>query len=314
MQTVSDSLKKARVKSLWRIMAHSVALCLLVGCEPPGREAQCQHYLFSLGHTRPVDVPTMQLPVLHGPPGIDQLHLDIPAGNLDSVDFLALSGCAVQVTIGKRQSNLGRMARDAQRLLLTLEYLRLAPRCITYQRQRDAVPLADTLERAWQVQRQQLPALIFNATLGGAEYRALWHAPVPAYTPGESNSATSSSRVIPALQAINVHARRWLSGDYRAENRAFEILLSEVAAGDGSALLQALASQDAWLARRYRAVLPPVTALEELLSSVLPPDYRDWERQRSARLEQLLAAPGRHAQQLKAIQQPCIDAQETVRE
>jgi hypothetical protein len=336
-------------------MAHSVVLCLLVGCEPPGREAQYKRYLSGLGHTLSMDIPVIQLPALPGPPDTGQLHLDIPASSLDTLDFLALSGCAVQVSIGKRQSNLGRMARDTQRLLLTLEYLQLAPRCITYQRQRGAAPLADTLERAWQVQRQQLPALIFNATLGGAEYRALWHTPASAYTSGEGNSATSSSQVTPALQAINAHARRWLSGDYLADNRVFEILLSEVAAGDGGALLQGLASQDAWLAgadtvlvkrmmqgslctpgirpaaadtlpgvirkyfigeiqtgaanlaRRYRALLPPVTALEELLSSVLPPDYRDLVSERNARLAKLLAAPGRHVQLLKAIQHPCVD-------
>jgi DNA-binding transcriptional LysR family regulator len=92
----------------------------------------------------------------------------------------------------------------------------------------------------------------------------LWH--TPAYKSGD---ATNSNQSIPALQAINGHARRWLAGDYRADNRAFEILLSEVAAGDGVALL------------------PTVAALEELLSSVLPPDYRDWSSERNARLAEL---------------------------
>jgi hypothetical protein len=122
--------------------------------------------------------------------------------------------------------------------------------------------------------------LIFNATLGGTEYRALWHTPA---------HATNSSLAIPALQAINGHARRWLAGDYRADNRTFEILLSEVTAGDGGALLQALASQDGC----YRELLPPVAALEELLSSALPPGYRDWVSERNAQLAKLEAAPVR---------------------
>jgi len=352
MQAVSDRLNKSRVKGLWRSLAHCVALCLLAGCEPQGREAQYKRYLVRLGHTLSVNIPVIQQSALPGPPGTDQLHLDIPDSNLDTLDLLALSGCAVQSTIGKRNSSLGRTARDAQRLLLVLEYLHLAPRCITYQRERGATPLADALARAWQLQHRQLPALIFNATLGGAEYRALWH--TPAYTPGESDSATSSSQVISALQAVNGDVRRWLAGDYRADNRAFEILLSEVAAGDGGALLQALASQDAWLAgadaiiakrmkqgplctpgirpaaadilpgvihkyfiteiqagtadldRRYRTLLPPVKALETLLSSALPPDYRNWESERNARLTKLVAAPGWHVQLLKTIQQPCV--------
>jgi len=353
VRAVSDRLKKAGVKDLWRLLAHCIALCLLVGCEPQGREAQYKRYLARLGHTLSVDIPVIQPPTLPGPPGTDQLHLDIPASSLDSLDFLTLSGCAVQVTIGKRSSSLGRLARDSQRLLLALEYLRLAPRCITYQRDQDATALSDTLEQAWQLQWRQLPALIFNATLGGTEYRALWY--TPAYASEENYPGASSSQVIFALQAINGHARRWLSGDYRADNRAFEILLSEVAAGDGGTLLQALASQDAWLAganavlakrlvrgplctprirpaaanilpgvvrkyfigeiqpgtasldQRYHELLPPVVALEKLLSLVLPLDYRDWESERNVRLAKLLAAPDRHVQQLKAVQQPCID-------
>jgi hypothetical protein len=210
------------------------------------------------------------------------------------MDFLALSGCAVQATIGKRHSNLGRMARDSQRLLLALEYLRLAPRCITYQRQRNAAPLADTLERAWQLQRQQLPALIFNATLGGAEYRALWH--TPAHTPGESRPGAGVSRTSSALVAINDHTRRWLAGDYQAGNRDFEILLSTVASDDNGSMAWDLTAQS----RRYCALLLPVATLERQLSSALPPHYRDWRSARNARLTERAVAARQHEEQRHA--------------
>jgi hypothetical protein len=268
MQAVSDRLVKKRVKSLWRLLPPCVALCLLVGCEAQWPEAQYKRYLSRPGHILSEDTPVTQQPTLPEPPATDQLHLNIPPGNLDTLDFLALSGCAVQATIGKRNSSLGRMASDSQRLLLALEYLQLAPRCITYQRERNATPLADTLQRAWQLQRQQLPALIFNATLGGAEYRALWLAHGSA--PGAIGSGAGSSLAVPALHTINGHARRWLSGDYLADNRTFEILLSQVAAGNGGALL------------------PTIAALEKLLSPVIPPDYRDWSDERTARLANLL--------------------------
>ena len=297
MQAVSDRLKKKRVKSLWRLLPHCVALCLIVGCEGP--EAQYKRYLSRLGHILSEDTPVTQQPALPEPPDTDQLRLNISPGSLDTLDFLALSGCAVQATIGKRNSSLGRMASDSQRLLLALEYLQLAPRCITYQRERDATPLADTLQQAWQLQRQQLPALIFNATLGGAEYRTLWY--TPAYASGD---ATNNSLAIPALEAINGLTRHWLAGDYRADNRSFEIMLSEVATGHGGALLPDLDGQNP----HYRDLLPPFAALEELLSSALPADYRNWKSERNVRLAQLLAAPDPHVEQLKTIQQPCAGA------
>jgi hypothetical protein len=169
--------------------------------------------------------------------------MEMPASALDALDFLALTGCAVQVTIGKRNSSLGRMAAPSQRLLLELEYLRLAPECIAHQRSQDRNTLADTLQGAWVAKRQQLPAVIYNATLAGPEYRQFWRASV---TPGDYPAATGS-QVISALESINHMARQWLGGDYRADNQAFEIALGEVATGDGGALLQALAKQGAWL-------------------------------------------------------------------
>jgi hypothetical protein len=75
----------------------------------------------------------------------------LPPGKLGALDFLAISGCEVQVTIGKRNSSLGRMAKESQRLLLELEYLALAPECIDYQRRQGRSGVADTLEQAWQL-------------------------------------------------------------------------------------------------------------------------------------------------------------------
>lgn len=221
-----------------------VGLPLLAGCQPQGPEAQYSNYLTRLGRTLSVDVPVVNYQALTRPPRSGQLRLDIPSSSLDGLDFLALRGCAVQVTIGKRNSSLGRLASASQRLLLELEYLQLAPKCISYLQQHKRATLADTLEQAWQMKRLQLPALIFNATLASAEYRAFWQTPA---TPGAYPAATSS-QVISALLAINSHVGRWLSGDYQADNREFEILLGEVAGGDGGALLQGLARQQEWLA------------------------------------------------------------------
>ena len=231
------------ISILWPPILCCAVLALLPGCEPQDPAALYDNYLARLGRTLSVEVPAVAHPV---PPKLaepGQLRLDIPPDRLDTLDFLALSGCAVQATIIKRNSSLGRMARDAQRLLVELEYLRLAPPCITRLRDNDKNALAELLEQSWRLKQRQLPALIFNATLGGAEYRAFWLA---AAASGDY-PAVPHSLVIAALEAIDSHARRWLAGDYRAHNRDFEILLSEVAGGDGGILLQALARQGDWL-------------------------------------------------------------------
>ncbi|MEE4144377.1 MAG: DUF3080 family protein [Halieaceae bacterium] len=223
------------------VLALALLALVMAACGVRGPDAAYDQYLGRLARTLATAPGQPETPVATALPAPRELHLAIQPGNLDALDFLALSGCAVQITIGKRNSSLGRLARDSQRLLLELEYLQLAPACIDYQRERGDNALADTLQRAWTLKRRQLPASIYNATLGGAEYREFWKkSPVAA----ADYPANTGSAVIASLEAINGHARRWLAGDFTADNRAFEILLGEVATGDGGALLQALAVQD----------------------------------------------------------------------
>jgi hypothetical protein len=177
-------------------------------------------------------------------PPARELRLDLPPGNIDALDFLALSGCAVQITIGKRNSSLGRMARPSQRLLLDLEFLLLAPDCIAYQRRVGEAALAATLQEAWELKREQLPAQVFNATLGSSEYRAFWRSPAPS----PDYPTDTGSALITAMEELNGHVRRWLQGDFTADNQGVELLLGKIASGDGGALQRALAAQASALA------------------------------------------------------------------
>lgn len=230
---------------LYRILSVSL-LCLtalLPGCADHSADAELQRYLQRLARPLQAAVPDVTAQAVPRMPAASELRLDITAGSLGALDFLALTGCEVQVTIGKRNSSLGLMASPSQRLLLDLEYLRLAPACITTLREQQRKALADTLAQAHQLKQRQLPALIFNATLAGPEYRRLWQ---PPQVLGDYPERTSSA-VLSALAEIDDSVRRWLAGDYRADNLQFELQLSEVAKGDGGALLKALALQAAWL-------------------------------------------------------------------
>lgn len=211
----------------------------LVGCAGENPDSAFELYLDRLSGALSVEIAPIEVPPVAVLPARRELQLDISRSDIDVLDFLALRGCELQVTIGKRNSSLGRLARHSQHLLLELEYLQLAPACITYQREQGELQLAATLEQAWTRKISQLPALIFNATLGSQEYRQFWKAPAQ---PG-SYPANTSSAVINSLQAVNDLARRWLAGDFSADNLAFELLLADITAGDGGALRQALAAQ-----------------------------------------------------------------------
>jgi len=222
------------------VLVTVLLMLALPGCSQGGPGEAFEQYQVRLARTLAVTPAATEDQSPPGLPAPRAMHLQLAAGNIGALDFLALSGCAVQITIGKRNSSLGRLARDSQSLLLDLEYLQLAPACIDYQRKLGESELADTLEQAWELKRRQLPAAIYNATLGGDEYREFWKK--PAY-PDTSYPGNTSSAVIVSLEAVNNNVRRWLAGDFTAANRGFEILLGEVATGDGGALMQALAAQ-----------------------------------------------------------------------
>lgn len=223
-------------------------LLVLTGCEAPDLDAKFDNYLTRLGTT--LEVKTFPPPPTEAPrpPRTARLQIKIPGDSVDTLDFMALTGCAVQVTIGKRNSSLGLMARPSQKLLLELEYLRLAPDCVKHLRANNQEQLATTLEQSWELKRTHIPQLIFNATLASEEFRAFWRAsPIPGEYP-----PVSSSVVIAALGSINHDAKRWMNGDYRADNREFELRLSEIAGGDAGAVLQSLARQKDWLTEANR--------------------------------------------------------------
>lgn len=219
-------------------------LSLVSGCGgPDAPAARFDNYLQRLARPLEVQAPAVTAPRVVRPPPIASLRREIVPGNLGALDFLALTGCEVQITLGKRNSSLGRLASASQRLLLDLEYLRLAPACITHLASEGQADLATSLREAQALKQEQLPAMIFNATLGSAEFRDFWRAPAGL----GDYPVTTSSLVVTALERILGNARRWLAGDYRADNLAFELDLSEVAKGDGGALLASLALQDAAL-------------------------------------------------------------------
>lgn len=223
---------------------------LMAGCTERGLDDAYKNYLQRLSTTLEVAAEGVTNTRAPRYPRTGKLQLLLIGTSVDALDFMALTGCAVQSTIGKRNSSLGMFARPSQRLLLELEYLRLAPDCVAHLQEEGKTTLATTLHEAWVAKQAQLPALIFNATLAGEEYRALWRVhPAPGEYP-----AVQSSKVITALGAVNHHIGRWLGGDYQADSTEFELLLSEVAGGDGGVVLQALARQSDWLEQANRVL------------------------------------------------------------
>lgn len=220
------------------------ACAVLPACLKNGPDAPFESYVTVLGAALSTATPTLQATRSPPVPAVAEWHVEHPANAIARLDILEVSGCAVQANIGRRQTSLGRAAKPSQRLLLELEYLRQAPACIDRLRGSGNDGLSALLAQAWHETQARLPTLIFNATLGSAEYRALWlTTPAPGEYPRVSPALANA-----ALAGINGEVRRWLDGDYDAHNRALELMLSEVAGGDAGTQLQHWTRQIDWLA------------------------------------------------------------------
>lgn len=334
----------------------SVVLSLLACADPNSGSARLDDYLTRLERALKVDRPP---PPMLRPPRLSEQRLrplPIATTAISVLDFLSLSGCALQINIGRRNSALGRNASASQALLLDVEFLHHVPNCVTMLRGRGDEHLAATLESMAEQRKALLPTRIYNALLAGPEFLALWQLPAQL----DDYPANVSSDVLVSLDYFSAVIRRWLSGDYSANfanhNTQFEGHLSQLRAGDGGALLLAsstltralqqasllLSNRDAarplcpqgrvsrgagiaqtvvakffttntqpWLASvnaRRHSLMSSIASIENLLSPVLPGNYRAWQAQRDTILEATASAPSTHIQAVKAAFKGCASA------
>ncbi|WP_195891463.1 DUF3080 family protein [Luminiphilus syltensis] len=225
---------------------------VLTACQKPSDgPSKLDHYLDRLSGA--IDSPIAStrpgaLPRLNSAP---LTPLVLPTADLGVLDFLSLSDCALQVNLARRNSSLGRVAGASQRLLLDLEFLRLAPACIDKLRDRGDPDLARQIEAAFTTRRTHLPAAIYNAVLGGSEYRDFWK--IPAVL---GNYPLNTGGDLPAaLQVIDNQSAAWLAGDYRVTPTPhLEDLLATLRSGDGGTLLLAASYQHEALAEANLAL------------------------------------------------------------
>jgi hypothetical protein len=214
---------------------------LITGCSPPEQgPEQLLDYSQRLARTLETAEPAHNAVLI--PPRIQDANitpLEIPAGKLTLLDFLALSDCALQVNIGRRNSSLGRTASPSQILLLDLEFLALAPSCVKTLQLQAETSLVDALTVSIAIKTQYLPHRIFNAVLAGPEYRQFWQLP---HELGQYPSAVGGD-VLDTLHWFEHATKQWLSGNFQFQNDQLEKRLYELRAGDGGALLLATVNQ-----------------------------------------------------------------------
>ena len=289
---------------------------LLAGCS--GDDSPLPNYLARLSRSLDVDIapPAREAATL---PRARELHIDLLPGSIDLLDLLALRNCRLNITIGKSNSSLGKLAGDSQRLLLELEFLALAPPCIDQLKSAGDEELVALLQQAVSDKREQLPARIWNATLAGPEFRDFWKWPTTI-----SGYPRQTGTAVPvALQELNSLVVRWMAGEYGAGWDRLEPLLDRIRRGDGGSLLAALDVQRRYLgsagpALRLRLTDPPLCyggqaspesrIVDNVVRKYFVGEVQPWSVDLVQRQQQLIEPVTRLEESLAAVTPPSYQA------
>lgn len=219
---------------------------LLAGCGgAPLGESLLDNYVDRLSNTLSIEQP--ERPTIN-PPRItefDVASIPIETQSIGLIDLLSVTDCELKINIARRNTLLAKNASPSQRLLLDLEFLRLAPACIDVLTSSGDNKLAQVIEQAHEVKQRQLPARIFNALIVGPEWQALWSIP-PSLGDYPEHSSDDEAQ---ALNALSRRIERWLSGNWDEDDETIELALAELRTGAGGSLLLAANTQYAFLAQ-----------------------------------------------------------------
>lgn len=211
-------------------------IALSAGCtDKSALEDNWQDYLIRLSRVLDRDAASPPPePALHFPRPRD-LASTFATSDIDLLDFLRMRRCALRETIAERNSILGKHGDASAKLIFDLRFLSEAENCIRILKEGNNETLALQLEEAVKLKIRELPARIFSASLAGAEFRELWHAPPDL----KGYPTTEQDTSIAALSRWKEWQRQWLYGNWHHDSNAILETLGEIRLGHGGALLKA---------------------------------------------------------------------------
>lgn len=315
-------------------------LILLLGCEQPIGDV----YVTRLERVLDRDAPEIEIQPLQFPPP-RQLEGRKSDAELSVREFLSLRGCRLHTVLAHRNSQMGKVASQSQRLFNDLEILATGPECVEQLKNKDlATKLAKLIAR----KQAQLPQQLAHALLQQNENRAFWQA-------GNESHLQAYSPAQKSIAHLAEFSREVLAGRTNfsdTERNQVERHLGELRFGQGgdalfesNRLLVALARADALInarlqqplcfnaqttpaARHFQTVVTkifvqqvqPVSIQlqkidrdlledydrwEDLLLPFASPAYQHWTQRRRQRMQQRQQAPSQHVARVQQLFSQC---------
>jgi len=209
-----------------------VFLSLQSACSKPLSDAE--DYLNRLENIldRKADVSSMT-DLIVSFPGQKELEVQSPIFELSIREFLGMRQCKLHTVIAQRNSQLGKVATDSQRLFNDLEILSLGPSCI--EKLGDST-LAKKLSSFIAKKEAHINTAAWQAILASKEHRSFWHD--KRFTKNYPNDLalklTRELRVLSGFVAAIQNGERQFTKQYQDE---VERALGQLRLGDGGHLL-----------------------------------------------------------------------------
>ncbi len=185
----NELLKILYLKVFYR--KRNAVLCLLVicpfllSCENQSVDKVFDNYLYRLSNSLEQDGFDAVLLEQHLStplrryPSRRQLIYELPATNINLIEFLKLSSCELQRHIGQRNSSLGRFMKESQTLLYNYRFIELAEQCLNQLLNKgngspENQELYNILSATIATKQNQLDRIRWNAVFASKEFSTLF--------------------------------------------------------------------------------------------------------------------------------------------
>ena len=235
----SDLYKEKQPRRFTALLTVILTLALAACDKQPALERELETYNTRLANVLETELP--KFPKSHSHT-LKLTPLALAPSEITLLEFLRLFGCELQHTIGKSNSQMGKLAPASQQLITALYFQHHVTNCLAVLQQRGEDKLREKLLRAAKQKQAQLPKMIYNATLAAPEFSELWR---PQYAPDYPENIGPD--VIEALDHLYSFIRAWLDGDYLRGINQLESTLVIIRTTDAGTLRHSLAVNSAYL-------------------------------------------------------------------
>ena len=163
---------------VWSKILSFCLICVFLSACQAGYNDKLEDYLGRLENILNEDRPpkkSISVGLIKFPNKRDsQFQLSEQQQSIGILEFLSLDECKIQQTIAEKNNNLGKVASQSQQLLNSIAFISYSPACLALLKENGKNQLNKKLKDSLQIKKKQLPALLWQATLNEAEYRAFW--------------------------------------------------------------------------------------------------------------------------------------------